>query len=82
MAILGRRCVMCGITTNLTFDCIRATGGAHHKLSSPSRMSFYLAQFRRGNLQVLCHDCNSRKGAKPMPKYSVTVAMTWPLRPV
>jgi 5-methylcytosine-specific restriction endonuclease McrA len=25
-------------------------------------MSFYLAQFRKGNLQALCGSCNARKG--------------------
>lgn len=69
MGVLGGRCQYCGLTTNLTFDCIRPTGGVHHRLSSVLRMTFYVAQFRQGNLQILCHACNSAKGAKPQPRY-------------
>jgi|SRR5580658_8590004 hypothetical protein len=68
-AALGRRCVFCGVETNLTFDCVKPTGGRHHRLSSAARIGFYWKQARAGNLQVLCHDCNSRKGAKPMPAF-------------
>lgn len=69
MRVLGGKCVRCGLTTNLTFDCIRATGGAHHRLSSVNRMTFYYGQWRMGNLQILCHGCNSAKGAKAQERY-------------
>lgn len=69
MAVLDNRCKYCGETSNLTFDCIRPTGGVHHRLSSVARMTFYVHQFRQGNVQILCHDCNSKKGAKPQPRY-------------
>lgn len=32
-------------------------------------MTFYMREFRKGNLQVLCHDCNSRKGANLEGRY-------------
>jgi hypothetical protein len=69
LSVLGGKCVFCGITTNLTFDCIRATGDRHHRLSSVARVTYYVEQMRRGNLQVLCHSCNSKKGAGSQPPY-------------
>lgn len=69
MRVLGDKCAYCGITTNLTFDCIKPTGGKHHKLSSVNRMSFYLGQWRAGNLQILCHTCNTKKSDKPQERY-------------
>lgn len=69
LGVLGGKCAKCKVTNNLTFDCIRPTGGHHHRLSSVARITYYLEQMRRGNLQVLCHDCNSRKGAKTEEKY-------------
>jgi hypothetical protein len=68
-AALGRRCVICRVENNLTFDCIKPTGGKHHKMSSAARIGYYWKQARLGNLQVLCHECNSRKGAREMPRY-------------
>jgi 5-methylcytosine-specific restriction endonuclease McrA len=67
---LGPMCRECGATGCLTFDCIRPTGGTHHKLNPANRMTFYMRQAQAGNLQVLCSDCNSRKGAKLGPKYT------------
>lgn len=66
---LGGKCAQCGVTSNLTFDCIKPTGGQHHRMSSVQRMGYYLAQARRGNVQVLCHGCNSKKGSSPQPRY-------------
>jgi hypothetical protein len=74
IASMGGKCVICGLTTNLTFDCIRPMGGNHHRMSSVKRMTFYLAQWRAGNLQVLCHQHNSEKGAKPQQRYLPTLA--------
>lgn len=67
--VLGGKCVFCGLTSNLTFDCIRPTGDGHHRLSSVARVTYYREQMRRGNLQLLCAGCNSRKGARPQPAY-------------
>jgi hypothetical protein len=67
MFILGGKCVFCPATECLTFDCIKPTGDRHHRMSSVQRMSYYREQMRRGNLQILCHTCNTRKGAKEQP---------------
>lgn len=64
MAQLGGKCAHCGATVRLEFDCIDPQGGAHHKLSSDMRMCFYRSQHRRGNIQILCEECNHRKSWK------------------
>ena len=69
LAALGPVCVKCGATNCLTFDCIRPTGDDHHRMNKSNRMTYYTRQATQGNLQVLCSDCNSRKGSKPQPKY-------------
>jgi hypothetical protein len=69
MKVLGGRCLWCGTRENLTFDCIVATGDAHHRMSSVQRMCYYNRQFRLGNLQVLCHYCNSAKAARDQERY-------------
>lgn len=61
---LGRVCVRCGATENLTFDCKVPTGDDHHKGSTDQRMTFYLREHEKGNVQVLCHPCNSSKKAR------------------
>lgn len=70
LSALGPVCVKCGGTQCLTFDCRVPTGDEHHKLNPANRMTFYVREACRGNLQVLCSDCNSRKGAKLEPKYT------------
>lgn len=62
MATLGAVCVTCGTTEKLTFDCIQPQGDEHHRKDTSARMSFYRKQHAAGNVQVLCHECNSRKG--------------------
>jgi len=74
MATLGGICRACGATNCLTFDCIKPMGGQHHKLSSVGRVCFYREQLRRGNVQLLCSSCNSKKGAKPNPVYRPCVS--------
>lgn len=37
-------------------------------------MTFYWREARKGNLQLLCHLCNSRKGALPNPVYREVLA--------
>ena len=71
IAILGGKCRACGATNCLTFDCIKPTGDEHHRLSSVGRVCYYEAQMRRGNVQLLCSECNSKKGAKPEPAFRV-----------
>ncbi len=62
MELLGNVCAHCGTGENLEFDCIRPRGDKHHRGEASQRMCFYRRQFREGNLQVLCSECNVRKG--------------------
>lgn len=71
--ILGGKCAHCAATVCLTFDCIVPTGDAHHRLSSVGRVTYYKREMARGNIQLLCSACNSRKGAKSAPRYRPTV---------
>lgn len=66
---LGSRCVDCGTTEDLSFDCIKPMGGEHHKLSSVNRMTFYTRQAKAGNLTLRCCRCNSKKSNKTLPRY-------------
>lgn len=58
----GGKCVACGSTEELQFDCIRPMGSKHHAYDTSQRISFYRDQARRGNLQILCRLCNAIKG--------------------
>jgi len=60
--ILGNCCASCGSTTSLEFDCLIPCGDRHHRMTAPARVSFYRAQMRAGNVQLLCNECNSLKG--------------------
>lgn len=59
---LGRRCVLCGATEDLELDCILPMGHEHHRIEWSWRQSFYRQMHRAENLQVLCRECNGRKG--------------------
>lgn len=59
---LGGACAWCGSSKGLTFDCVISQGDTHHRKDTSARMSFYHRQARAGNLQILCHACNSQKG--------------------
>lgn len=59
---LGGKCRYCGATELLELDCIVPQGDRHHRIDSSRRISFYTAQLRLGNVQVLCGSCNARKG--------------------
>ncbi len=65
---LGNECAHCAATSVLEFDCIIPTGDAHHKLDSASRHSFYRAQQKAGNLQLLCQPCHSEKSKGEHPR--------------
>ena len=69
LRLYGNKCNYCGETANLTFDCIKPQGDAHHRASGPERIIFYRKQARAGNLQVLCFECNVHKGAHPQARY-------------
>lgn len=61
--LLGAKCVWCSAVDNLSFDCIIPQGSRHHRsMEWSARMSFYRGQLDKGNLQVLCVSCNSKKG--------------------
>jgi hypothetical protein len=62
IAILGGYCASCGTNDTLEFDCIEPVGDRHHRMTAPARISFYRAQMRAGNVQLLCQQCNSLKG--------------------
>lgn len=61
---LGGKCKICGTDKELEFDCIIPQGEAHHRFDTSHRISFYLRQLYVGNLQILCHDCNAKKGRR------------------
>jgi 5-methylcytosine-specific restriction endonuclease McrA len=66
MNLYGGECAHCGATENLTLDALNPTKRrAHHRMDSSARMSWYSAQHRKNNLQILCRSCNSRKNDKP-----------------
>lgn len=55
---LGHACAKCGRgetkRNKLEFDCKQPQGDKHHKMEWSARISFYWAQHRAGNLQLLC----------------------------
>ena len=66
---LGMKCAKCGSRDfrRLEFDCIKPTGHRHHKIEWSWRISFYRAQARAGNVQLLCGGvggCHPKKSAK------------------
>jgi len=58
---LGGICARCSKTERLQFDCIEPRGKEHHGKSLYDRMRFYMQEFRRGNLQLLCTPCHQLK---------------------
>lgn len=65
--LLGGKCAQCGSTEGLEFDCKQACGDRHHRMDTSARMSFYRAQHKAGNLQLLCSPCNTRKSGDEQP---------------
>lgn len=59
---LGAKCAWCGSTRKLEFDCIKPKGHRHHKIEWSWRISFYIKEFKNGNLQLLCKHHNAAKG--------------------
>lgn len=58
---LGGKCCKCATQDALEFDCIIPQGDAHHRMEASARMSFYRAQHRANNLQLLCEVCHRKK---------------------
>lgn len=56
MAKLGGKCVKCGATDNLTFDCKIPQGHEHHRMSFDRRMSF----IARRTKSATCNYCVNR----------------------
>lgn len=66
-SVLQPVCRNCGTVEDLTFDLIRAGGDKHHRFNGYDRILFYWSQHTNfGNVQVLCHSCNSAKKAGEM----------------
>jgi len=61
---LGGRCAFCGTTLDLQFDLKVGDGAEHHGMSSHDRALFYIKEFNRGNLQLLCGLHNREKWQK------------------
>jgi len=71
------KCKQCGSRDyrKLEFDVITpCDGGEHHKIEWSWRMSFYMEQFRKGNLQLLCggsvKSCHNKKTYKENYEYT------------
>lgn len=61
---LGGRCIECGTTKNLEFDCINPQGHRHHAIGFVRRICFYRKQHVLNNLQLLCRKCHIKKSVK------------------
>ena len=59
---LGHQCARCRTYEGLTFDCVTPCGHDHHRENASGRMTFYWAQARLLNVQLLCESCNASKG--------------------
>lgn len=64
MMLLGYCCKECGREEELEFDCIEPQGDKHHKLDTERRMIFYWRQHEKGNIQILCERCHTKKSAE------------------
>lgn len=73
----GAKCAECGAEPSIATPWVRLTldivvpcdHGKHHDYEWSWRVSFYNQQDKAGNLQVLCLQCNSRKGHRDRAHY-------------
>ena len=59
---LGGECAKCGRKRNLTFDHLKPRTWSCRKLARWVRIKRYEEEAEKGLIQVLCADCNRRKG--------------------
>ena len=68
VAQLGGKCVQCGTSGTkknpVEIDCRTPKGDRHHRIEQSSRISFYRAQMREENLQLLCKRHHGQKSQK------------------
>jgi 5-methylcytosine-specific restriction endonuclease McrA len=66
--LLGPTCRKCGATENLEFDHVHDTKAyVTCRMSRLHRHRVYLEEAKRGELQILCAECNRLKGKPPPP---------------
>lgn len=67
--ILGEVCAHCGSVDNLTFDLKTPhLDDRHHRFNGYDRIKFYWTEHTHAsNVQVLCEECNGRKGLLERP---------------
>ena len=61
LELSGGVCARCRGGERLEFDLKISDGGRHHSLSHSERQRFYLLEFQKGNLQILCRKCHQEK---------------------
>ncbi len=60
--LLGGECRQCGSKGDLQIDHINGKSWTANKVGSDTRVCRYMREMKEGKLQVLCGDCNSKKG--------------------
>lgn len=55
---LGGKCFRCGATIGLQFHVGGDGDSKHHAMSSRDRVYFYLNEFARNNLLLVCRNCH------------------------
>lgn len=76
--LLGARCARCPATQHLQFDLIVSDGGKHHALDYHSRVRFYVQQFSKENLQLLCPACHVAKTLDDIARQRMPRSVTCP----
>ena len=60
--LMGYVCKHCGSIESLEFDHIIPNGYMRHNVGASKRIWEWLESYDKGNLQVLCANCNKLKG--------------------